>query len=482
MPLRPPLLLWQSKTALVLLAMLGLAAGCSQPLEPPEVELAARDPRQTPVILISLDTFRWDLLGLNSARPQSLTPNLDQFGREAARFDSMYVQVPHTLTSHTSILTGLSPGVHGVVSNTTILPTSVPSIAEILGQAGYRTAGIVSSTWLKEKFGLSRGFETYRVISNIENYTFARAINEWIVERLDDQAQSLSEQPLFLFLHYYDAHSDIGQDLPYWAPPEYLADGQLSQGNFCDHENNCATEYLIAADREEREVSRQQIDAIYSLYEAGVAYLDEEIGRLFGILKERGLYEDSLIILTADHGEEFREHGRFIHAQVYDEILRVPLMVRFPGGQHGGRVESQLVDTTDILPTILEVLDLPTAAATQGISLLTTLAGPNNRSEVFSQGKGETTLYSLRTQRYKLIYDFELRQAKLYDLDIDPKERFDLSPYRPETTQLLIGRLVAQIRENRRLAQALGTHTEAQITVEFALEETEQLKALGYLY
>lgn len=146
------------------------------------------------------------------------------------------------------------------------------------------------------------------------------------------------EGGFFLFLHYYDLDSDFEQGsaankFPYYAPREYRQGLDVSSDGreFCDDEGNCNTRYLMAADRERRDVPQSEIDTIHGLYRVAVPHLDAEMGAFFDELKSRGLYDDSMIIVTSDHGEEFREQGRFIHSQPYDETIRVPLLVKSPG-------------------------------------------------------------------------------------------------------------------------------------------------------
>jgi arylsulfatase A-like enzyme len=466
------------RAAVPIVAAIALTAGCG-----PRGETPRPPERKLDVVLISLDTYRWDALGLNGGRPRPKTPSLDRFGSQAVNFTHLFVQVPHTLTSHASMLTGLYPDVHGALDNKSPLPPTIPTLAEVLGDSGYQTTGFVSCTWLKEKFGLSRGFDRYEVMSNLDHYTFAAEINERAFEVLESRRTATDAErrrPLFLFLHYYDAHSDVAQDLPYWSPEEYRDGAGPADGRFCDPEDRCATEYLLAADRLDRDVPPEEIEDIRTLYDAGVSYLDHQLGLLFEELQRQGYYDDALIVVTADHGEEFREHGRFIHAQIYDETMRVPLLIRFPGGEHGGRTVSTLAETTDLLPTILEVLAVAPPALVQGTSLLPALSGEGSRREVISQSKGGSRNYALRTRAHKLIHNFASGKTELYDLRSDPAEQVDLSAREPETARRLTRRLIRRITENRRLARQLAADR-PQAETELTAEETARLKALGYL-
>lgn len=468
---------WQGRVRCWLACLALWLGGCGVGVEAPPAVASGPD-----VILISLDTYRWDALGLNRSESGILTPNLDRFGRDAVNFTGMFAQMPHTLPSHASMFTGLYPDVHRALTNTSPLPASIPTLAEVLALAGYRTVGFTSCTWFKEKFGLAQGFETYEVISNLDHYTFAAEINDMAFELFETlpKLTDPGRRPLFLFLHYYDAHSDIGQDLPYWAPEAYRLGINGSDGRFCDPAGNCATEYLQAADRHGRDLSSAEIEDLRRLYLSGIRYLDHQLGQLFQRLREAGLSDNSLTIITADHGEEFREHGRFIHAQAYDETMRVPLLVRFPGGEYSGATVSALVESTDILPTILDVLDLPAPSPLQGRSLLAVLAGHSDRQEVIVQGKERKHLYGLRTAEYKLLHDFATGATELYDLRTDLRERNDLAGSQPEIAKRLRRRLIRRITENREFASDLGPVLQPG-TTELTVEEVKRLKALGYV-
>jgi len=442
--------------------------------------------------LISLDTFRWDAIDIHDSRAQQITPNLDSFSRDCIDLVDSFAHTHHTLPSHASMLTGLYPDVHQVLENSRVIPTTAPTMAETLRQAGYRTAGVFSTSWLKHEFGFARGFDRYDSVNMDSSHLFANRVNERAFELIDKWREN--REAFFLFLHYYDAHSDFGDTLPYYSPPDSRTDllGSLAPGDFCDEDQNCATWYLIEADRQQRHIPNDELNRIHSLYEAGIKYLDQQLGVLFEHLKETGLYEESLIVLTADHGEEFREHGRFIHTQLYDEILRIPLLIKLPRAEFGGLTTDSLAETVDIFPTVLDYLRLAMPDTIQGSSLLPAINnGVGVKNQVFGQVKltdkgiivkrsGPGTIYSLRTADYKLILDVETKEAELYDLKADPKEQTDISADNQETVRHLAAKLRMKISVDARLSADM-TDTEAGSTSHLTAEESEQLKALGYV-
>lgn len=455
---------------LVLVAALSGGAGCD----------GAQPPARPPIILISLDTFRRD--GLGAVRNgSSLTPHLDDFATDAAVFHHAFVQIPFTLPSHMSMLTGLYPDVHGVYEPNSRLGEGVLTLAQILHANGYATVGLVTNDWLKGEFGFARGFDVYERLPHALTYSDrvnARALEE--ARRLAAENKSF-----FLFLHYMDPHSDFYRQghnkLPYYSPPRFRENIPMDDdgSEFCTAAGSCATEFLLAAQRESRALAPEAIAKISQLYDSGIRYLDEDLGRLFDGLKGTGLYDQALIILTSDHGEEFREHGKLIHSQTYDETIAVPLLFKFPGGAYRGRTVDVLVESVDLLPTLLDYLDLPVPSYAQGRSYLSAVKDGGGKQAVFSQDKLGKGRYTLRTLDRKLIFDFESGAAELYDLKRDPQERHNLSSEHPGEVDRLLSELKSRIRQNQSLARRLtaGSSDEEILTP----EERRNLQALGYV-
>lgn len=439
-------------------------------------------PTVPPVILISFDTCRADVFGVLTGEEPSLTPRLDELARESVVFENAFVQAPHTLPSHMSMFTGVYPDTHGVKPELDPLPEALVTLPEVLDDAGYHTMGLVTSEWLKPDFGFGRGFDDYERLAH--RPTYAERVNAAALRRLRRM-----EGGFFLFLHYYDLHSDFDQGsaankFPYYAPHEYRRGLDVSSDGreFCDDEGNCNTRYLMAADRERRDVPQSEIDTIHGLYRAAVPHLDAEMGAFFDELKSRGLYEDSMIIVTSDHGEEFREHGRFIHSQPYDETIRVPLFIKFPRSWAAGTRVTEVVETVDIAPTILDHLGMDPPETAQGESLLDLVQGAEGRSghAVLSQDTINKTRYGLRTDEVKLIMDLKTSRPELYDLREDPGELVDLSGERVELAAELERRLKRWVGANRRLHEtfATGVGGDRELLSE---EERKRLESLGYV-
>ncbi len=457
-----------------------LVSSCSHPVQPAKAGAPS-------VILISVDTCRADLFGSLTGEEPSLTPNLDRFAADAVTFEHAFIEAPHTLPSHMSMMTSVYPDVHGVKPETEPLSDSIVTLPEILHRAGYRTIGLVTSEWLKPDFGFGRGFDEYKRLHHEANYV--DRVNREALRRLDRKP----DLPFFAFLHYYDLHSDFEQQseddkLPYYSPPEYRRGLPVSSDGheFCDAEGVCNTRYLIAMDVARQALSPAELQLIHDLYRADAPFVDAQIGIFFDELKTRGLYDGSLIIVTADHGEEFREHGRFIHSQPYDETTHVPLFIKFPAGWKGGTRVDGVVESIDIYPTILDYLGLEAPSYIQGESLLTLLDATRTRKKhaALSQATINWKRYGLRTDDVKLIVDFVSGHRQLFDLEQDPGERHDLSKERPALAAQLERRLKTLVLGNRKLHDELANGAGAPGAGDAELlsaEEKERLKALGYV-
>lgn len=464
-------------------ALLGsvLVMACAPTAErPPAPDLPS-------VLLISFDTCRADVFGSLTGAEPSLTPRLDELAADAVVFEKAFVQAPHTLPSHMSLFTGVYPDVHQVKPDLEPLPPTISTLPQRLQDQGFVTVGLFTSEWLKPDFGFGRGFDRYRQVPH--ELTYADRVNAQALHRL----ASLDEgRPFFLFLHYYDLHSDFDHGShrnkwPYYAPASYRQDLGLevsSDGSeFCDDEGHCNTRYLIAMDRERVELPESKIETIHGLYRAAVPLLDTQMGEFFDTLKARGLYRDTLIIITSDHGEEFREHGRFIHSQPYDETIQVPLFIKFPRNWKAGTRITDIAETVDILPTLLDYLGIATPDYVQGVSLMDLVEGAAARDKevVASQDTINLARYGLRTGTLKFIMDLKRSRRELYDLTTDPEEQINLVDERGELADRLEEQLESLVRDNRTLGRALAVPGDGAEENLLSPEERERLKALGYL-
>ena len=286
-------------------------------------------PDRPNVVLISIDCLRADHIGAYGYE-RNTTPRIDELAKDGVVFETLVSTAPWTFPSHMSMLTGLPPSIHGA-TRWSKLHDSVPYLSELLAQAGYRTDGTVSVDYISQDFGFERGFHSYY-------FSFDPGATR-VVDHAIDLLRKGSGQNQFLFVHTLDVH------WPYWPPEEFRT-------RFGPRPLE-VTELLQKVLVDDPPANQQEIDHVINLYDGELAYVDQELGRLFDEMKSLGTYDSSLIVLTADHGEAFYEHGFWKHTQtLYDEMIHIPLIVKWPKGAPTGRVEA-MVSQTDVFPTIL---------------------------------------------------------------------------------------------------------------------------------
>ncbi len=427
----------RTRIARWLLPVLGLvASGCGRAPSPP----GARH-----LVLVTIDTLRADRVGVYGGAVA--TPRLDRIAREGAWAAEASAHVPLTRPSHVSLFTGRLPAETGVRDN--ISPAVVPDtplLAEILKRAGFQSAAFVSSVVLEASSGLNRGFDTYsasfegtgdaQFLSSLQrrgDLTVADAI-AWLEERRRDTPAAR----LHLWLHLYEPHD------PYEPPEPY------------------ATRY---AGR---------------LYDGEVAYTDELVGRLDDAVARLGLRDETLLLVTSDHGEGLGEHGEALHGFfAYQTTLRVPLLVRGPGVRAGTRLTST-ARLVDVFPTVLDLLGLPAPEQPRlsGASLATALRGEAPAAEPVTYAEslvpllhfGWSDLRVVREGRWKYI---QAPRSELFDLESDPGERTNLAATQPARAEAMRRVLAGFLDAERRAAPANAGAVPPELL--------EKLGALGYV-
>jgi arylsulfatase A-like enzyme len=433
--------------ATLLLAALACGDAGDEPWRPPDV------------IVISVDTLRADHLP-TYGYPRPTAPHIDALARTALVFERAYAEAPHTLPSHTSLFTGLYPGRHGVLDRGDTLAPEVPTLAELLAAHGYQTAGFTSCYFLTPEFRLERGFAHYESANDIESPRSADATNRAILAWID----TLRDGPFFLFAHYFDVHSDWDR-LPYDAPEEYRRRfaGDPPAGFRTGNGAVAATRWLTLQNREGSTLSAEELRYIEHLYDAGIAWTDAQIGALLDALAKRGRLGRAIIVLTADHGEEFQEHGKLLHTQAYDEALRIPLLISLPEMRGGrgptcrprpalpstaaGRTRA-LAQHVDLLPTLADCLGIEPPPGVQGHSLFPVLGGAAAARDAayFDTPRGNQR--GILRDDWKLIEMPVSGRRRLYQVDRDPGEQQDVSAREPARTDALAAELAAHRREN----------------------------------
>jgi arylsulfatase A-like enzyme len=475
---------WLACIAVVALAGPWISAWVGSPGEPAAGTNGAKPKR---IILLSIDTLRAGALscyGEDGAR----TPHLDRLAADAVRFTHAYSSASWTLPSMASVMTGLSPEVHRAVHSHSRVPDGVLTLAEVLRRSGYRTAALVSSTILGPAANLTQGFDEYTAFpgpwighsfgagvlaSLAKPFRSEEAPPPDVADLAAGWLRAHSQGDVFLWVHVFDPHA------PYGPPREYLDGSQPPPGatwrfEGWDEDAIRAGTYVPTA---------AQRDWIHRLYLGEVRYVDDAVGRLTTELQRLGMYDDALIVVLSDHGEEFWEHGTYGHGHsLYDELLHVPLLVKLPGaGQRG--VYDPPVTTASVMPTVLALSGLRLADGYPAASPLPLNTGAADRPlfrPLFSLGLNRfEDRKAVRFGRFKYVrWDLTGRE-ELYDLAADPGERHDIAPHEPQGLaqgRELMAFFTEQSRDARRLLR-LGEGEEAHLDD----GTLARLRALGYV-
>jgi arylsulfatase A-like enzyme len=437
--------------------------------------------------MISLDTLRADhLVPYGYARQTS--PALARFATQAVRFDQAHAHSTATLPSHLSLLTSLLPpqigitrpgGPHTSQRSTRLrLSDRVVTLAEVLRDHGYRTAAFSDGGFVIPYYGFDRGFDHFSATSAAEGAYrngFRQGIRR-LMGWLDEGPQG--DTPFFVFLHTYDVHEPYSPPAPF----DRAFTDQTYRG-FAEARGFPARPAELSRRRDQ--LTEQDVERARGFYDNGVLATDRALGRLLAMLRERGLYEQSLVVVLSDHGEEFLDHGDFGHGpRVYQELARVPLLLRLPGAAHGGQVVAQPVGLVDVAPTLLDLLGIDAPEDFAGRSLRGVIEGSDD-----GRWLAERAIYvdvpdvtkgvaALRRGAWKLVRS--RAGAELYDLERDPGETRDLARDEPDRTRALAAELSRWVEDMRETAARRGTLAVPSSEPD-PLEQEQALRALGYL-
>jgi arylsulfatase len=414
--------------------------------------------------MISIDTLAPRMLGCYGF-DEPTSPTIDALARDGVLFENAYAPSPWTLPSHASLLTGLYPKNHGVKSHRVAMPPEIVTWAEYMKARGFTTAAIVNAHNVGARYGLDHGFEHFEhVIKDI-----ARAAPSLVEERALAWLDGVPQQPFFLFLHYYDVHSD------YTSLPEYE---ELFTSPYAGHIDG-STAQLLSFWEGELTIGERDREHLVDLYIAGIRQMDDGIGRIVQRLDQLGILDETLIIVCSDHGEEFLEHGSVLHGRTqYEEVLRVPLVIVGPGIPSGKRI-SEPVSLIDVMPSVVSLLGLDLNHRCDGVDL-SSLWSSRPRHElqvrhIFGEADHnnayEDMTRSVRRGEFKLIYDRITGDHQLYELSSDPNESLDVRREHPLVTRRLLERIRIFSRE-----ESSGVDLP-----EMDPKERESLEALGYL-
>jgi len=420
------------------------------------------------ILLISIDSLRADHLH-SYGYPRRTSPNLDALAAEGTSFETVISPTSWTLPAHMTLMTSLPPEEHGVITNRKRLARGIDTLPLRLQRSGYATAGFVSATYLDGLYGFSRGFDDY------DDYTLLRVAGEksraaitshLVAQRainwLQKQSASRERRPFFLFLHFFDVHYN-------YNPPQQYA--RMFDAAYAGRATG-------DVDSVRQGMPSRDLNHVIALYDGEIAWVDSNIGRILDTLRRLGVDKNTIVVITADHGEEFLEHGQAAHYKtLYDEVLRVPLLVRYPGHVAPGRRLQGQVRLMDVAPTVLTLAGFQVShpgAGAEARSLACLLTSPSPRHvpvlPAFGDLRGEVA--SVRTGDAKLIRNLRTHKEEFYNLDKDPGERMNIDAVEQgERNQLRL------ILDRWRSSATSSSTAEADLDD----EEKASLKSLGYM-
>jgi arylsulfatase len=438
------------------------------------------------VIFIVIDAFRADHMGaLGYGR--GTTPNLDEFASRGLLFTRAYSAASWTLPSLASYMTSVYPAVHGVrrppnAPDHLALPREFLTLAESLRANGLRTASITSQPWMSKAMGLVQGFDEARAVSHASAPGEAGILTKELIAWLRQNRES----PFFLYAHFMGPHS------PYDVPSEFT--GRYTGGRpvpetvaefhrLYEFESEAVAYQEIVDRAREGGLVPADVEYMRDEYDEKLAYTDARVGELLDELETLGLLDDSIVLVTADHGEAFYEHGTIFHGQhIHEELVRVPLIIHLPGELAKPARIDEVVELIDLYPTIHELLGIPVPVAIQGRSLIPVLEGGAGDGVAFAEGHG----FKVVTGGWSSYYFYNdslnttagIEVEELYDLRCDPFELVDLSDEEP-----------AAVERHRELAFEIwreildlrygGAYQNP--AAEFDEEQIEKLRSIGYL-
>jgi arylsulfatase A-like enzyme len=441
---------------------------------------------RTNVVLVTVDTLRADHLG-SYGYARETSPAIDRLAREGVRFDTAVTQWPKTTPSLASLHTGVYPSTNGVTRHTQqALPAAFATLAQRLSEAGYETAAVVTNGNLARAYRFDKGFDSY-----IETWRSPTADDPERAAHVTDAAIAWldarrSERPFFLWVHYVDPHA------PYTPPPPF--DGMfVGDAHYDPSERAPLSEQPIedidGIPARSRLGVHDEIAYYVAQYDAEIRYSDGEIGRLFDRVEAGASGARTAIVLTADHGESLGEHRYYFeHGRLpFDGCVRVPLVVRLPGGHGGGRSVKSPVQLVDVLPTVLEIASVAVPGEAEGRSLVPLLAqgqDPERGAFAFTEsGYTDSWQRSVRDARWKLVWTPDPSDRAiatgtewaLFDLATDPSETTDVAAAHPDQVERLRSALESWRHRS-------GVSTIALVPAPRVDHDTEErLRKLGYV-
>jgi arylsulfatase A-like enzyme len=426
----------------------------------------ARQELRPNLVLIIVDTLRKDRLG-TYGYGRSTSPHLDALAATSVRYDSWFSPSSWTTPAVGALLTSLYPSRLQIRTEGSKLQEHFITLPEILRAHGYRTGAVISNTLMSGRWGFDQGFEYFDDSLAVED---KRGITSpSVTDKALTFLNGRDERPWFLLLHYFDPHAD------YMGHDEISEGDQLPLRSYHGRLEPGVGIPVMRRMRLEGRFGPEDLRFVSDLYDGEIGFTDRYLARVLDRLRSLGLFNDTLIVFTADHGEEFLDHGNFGHVRtLFDELIRVPMLIKLPG-QTEGRVSQELAGHVDLLPTILEILGIELDHEISGVSVLSReRSAEEGGRPVFSETDRRKHLRAVISGEFKLVFDVQADRYQLFDLAKDPKESRDVQREHQATAAKMRGQLHSWMRNEE-------ANAAARVDVEMTETEKERLRSLGYL-
>lgn len=430
-------------------------------------------PDRPNLLLVTVDTLRADHLG-SYGYSKGTSPSIDGVGDEGVRFARLMAPRGLTWPSIATLMTGRHPRSHGIRENGSQFSETPAPLARVLHDSGYATAAFVTNMLTTPHPGFG---EVGRFRGRRRDVAATDELLAWLEEG--------PPRPFFAWIHYFGPHQ------PYSPPAEYAE--RFATGYAGELDGTTRSLFPIVLER--RELAKEQLDHVVSLYDGEIAHVDTLVGRVLARLDALDLAERTLVVFTADHGEELfqRRHYFFHHCSIYDSVLHVPLVMRLPGVLPAGRVVESLAESADVAPTLYELLGVDKPRGVEGESLVARMRGEVDGADdgqAFAELEG--SIYSVRTGRWRYVenprghapqgppyrfadderrHGYRIAPVELYDHAADPLELHDVSAAEPEVVRRL----------SKLLEEWKARHPEAPPGPAPSPETRAELRALGYV-
>lgn len=411
------------------------------------------------VVLISIDTLRADRLG-SYGHYRDTTPNIDRLAEESILFENAYSQAPWTLPAMATIHSSLYPSEHGATRFDLSMNNNLITLSEYMRNSFYKTIGIISHSFVSSMYGFGQGFQVFdeEIIMGAEGTS-----SEALTKKAKRYIEEYKDDKFFLWIHYFDPHYTYIHHDKYHYGKEYTG----------DLPHDLSIKFLA---RNKANLSTEDIEYVKDIYDEEISYTDDYVGMIIDALEDQELKQDTVIIITSDHGEEFMERGTMGHGkEVYEELIRVPLIIYIPN-EENRRVKNN-VEIRSIYKTILDITGIDYENA-GGVNLLT-IGKEKKEDYIYSEGSyawGESNLrLAIIKDEFKLIQNLDNNTFELYNLTSDPGEKSDL-----------INSTDKKVKNNKsRLLSILSQHQKQRLEelqqVDLNEDDIKRLKALGYI-